>query len=205
MVLHGSVQAVFQHGIMAPLRRPRRDPPLPEPEEPQHHPQRMENHQYLEGGDAPAPQYAPWNRVHNARVQRNNVHQRRANRVREEPVPIAVQTLRAADPQYSEDDTDSQRHQESPELQGNTSAESDAENQQETQENVDAASASGDNTAQPKTKNTKPVSSQSKNKTKDVQRKEDLPRDKPCRDGAAARCQPAEDQTSHTDDQVSYS
>ncbi|XP_061594348.1 chloride channel CLIC-like protein 1 isoform X2 [Cololabis saira] len=201
VVVYGSVQAVFQHGLMAPLRRPRRDPPPPELEEPQRRPLRLEDRRYLGGGDAPAPepepepepQYVPRHRVHNARIQRNNIHQRR---VREEPAPIRVQTLRAADPQYSEDEMDNQRHQESPEPQENLSAESDSENQQEMQKEINTAGANGGavNTVQSKPKHTKSVSSQSK-----LRGKEDVSQDEASGDGAGARSQPPEEQSSQTD------
>ncbi|KAM6921976.1 chloride channel CLIC-like protein 1, partial [Xenentodon cancila] len=174
VVLHGLVQAVFQHGIMAPLRGPRRDPPPPELEEPQRRPLRIEDRRHLGGGDAPAPgpepapppepapQYVPRQRIHDARIQRNNIHQRRPATVREESAPIKVQTLRAVDPQYSEDEMDAQQHQESPEPQESLSAESDSENQQETQEEVNTENGSGGNTVQSKPKHTKSVLSLSK-------------------------------------------
>uniref|UniRef100_A0A3P8S2W3 Chloride channel CLIC-like protein 1 n=1 Tax=Amphiprion percula TaxID=161767 RepID=A0A3P8S2W3_AMPPE len=124
--MYGSVQAAFQYGIMAPLRRPRRGPPPPElePQQPRQ-PQYLmnEDHDELAGGDAPgpepaprpaprqapSPQHAPRCRPDNAG---NDVHQRRPARPRKEPPRLVVQTLRSADPQYSEDEADAARREE---------------------------------------------------------------------------------------------
>ncbi|XP_069550843.1 chloride channel CLIC-like protein 1 isoform X2 [Brachyistius frenatus] len=212
--MYGSVQAVFQHGIMAPLRRPRRDPPPPGLEQPQPHYPRIEDRGYLAGGDAPAPapapapaaapapapapapQYAPRHRADDARSHKNPVRQRRPSRPGEEPAHVFVETLRSAGPQYSEDETDAQRLDGSPEAEQNLSAESDAENEQETQEELEGARASSAvvNTAQLKTKPSDSNLSQSKNKT--LKGNENLPQDEPIKDGAAPGSEPAEKQPS---------
>ncbi|KAM4549209.1 chloride channel CLIC-like protein 1 isoform 2-T2 [Odontesthes bonariensis] len=209
VVAYGSVQAAFQHGIMAPLRRPRRDPPPPELEQPQPQPRplRIEGYDYLAGGDAPAPapapapQHVPKHRAEDTRLHRNNV-QRRRNKVREEPALIAVETLRTVNHQYSEDEMDAERHEESPEAMENPPADSESENQQETEEEVDGASALGAtaNTTQSAKRN-ESDSSQSKNKPS--KRKEKPPQIEPsgdgAADGAAAGSQPAEGQPPQTD------
>lgn len=203
--MYGSVQAAFQHGIMAPLRRPRRDPPPPELERPQP-PLRIEEHGHLAGGDAPAPapapapQHAPRHRADDARLHRNQVHQRRPNRPKQEPARLVVETLRTVDPQYSGDETDTQRREGSPEAEQSLSAESDSENQQETQEELERASggSAAANAAQSQTKPKESDLSQSKKKP--VQGNDTVPHDEPSRDGAAPRPQPpAERQPSQPD------
>ncbi|XP_041862972.1 chloride channel CLIC-like protein 1 isoform X2 [Melanotaenia boesemani] len=203
VVMYGSVQAAFQHGIMAPLRRPRRDPPPPELQQPQPYPLMVENRGNLAvaGGDAPAPaaaptpapapaqQHVPRYRANDARLYRNNVHQRRPTRVREEP-QLVVETLRTAE-LYSGDETDAERHEESPEIAENLPEQSESENQQETQEEADGASSHSNAThsAQSKPKHTESDSSQSKNKP--LKGKEQLSPDEPKEGGAAERSEPA--------------
>ena len=215
MVAYGSVQAAFQHGIMAPLRRPRRDPPPPELEQPQPRPLRIEGYDYLARGDAPAPapapvpapapapQHVPRHRADDARLHRNNVHQRRRIKVREEPALIAVETLRTVNQLYSEDETDAERLEESPEAMENPPADSESENQQETEKEVDAANSLGTtaNTTQ-SAEHKESDSSQSKNKPS--KQKEKPPQIEPSGDGAAAGSQPAEGQPPQTDVPVSY-
>ncbi|XP_017262516.1 chloride channel CLIC-like protein 1 isoform X2 [Kryptolebias marmoratus] len=201
VVVYGSVQAAFQYGIMAPLRRPRRDPPPPELEQPPRPALRNEGRDNLAGGDGPVPalapapapaqQHVPRQRDDNARLDRNDVHQRRPNRSREKPAPINVETLGNADHQYSGDENDG-RHESHPEAEDNSSAESGSEDQQETQDEGRGASAAA-NTAQPKNKQTESDSSQRKNKP--LKEKQKRSEDEP-RDGAAARPQPAEQQPS---------
>ncbi|KAM4739190.1 chloride channel CLIC-like protein 1 isoform 2-T3 [Anableps anableps] len=149
VVMYGSVQAAFQHGIMAPFRRPRRDLPNPELEHPQRPPPRIEDRDYLAGGDAPAhapplaisQQHIPRHQGDTARLDRN-IHRRRPNRVREDRAPLGVETLKAADPHFSDDQLDGEQHEESPEAVENTSVESGSEDQQETPEKDPDASAS---------------------------------------------------------------
>ncbi|XP_015234135.1 PREDICTED: chloride channel CLIC-like protein 1 isoform X1 [Cyprinodon variegatus] len=128
VVMYGSVHAAFQHGIMAPFRRPRRDPP---PLDRPHHPPppMIEDRDYLAGGDAPAqapvqpiaPQNIPRQRGEDARLDRNDVHRRRPNRVQEGPAPAKVETVRAAEPLFSEDERDGEQHKEEPEVVENNS------------------------------------------------------------------------------------
>ncbi|XP_047444090.1 chloride channel CLIC-like protein 1 isoform X2 [Mugil cephalus] len=210
--MYGSVQAAFQHGIMAPLRRPRRDPPHPELQQPQPHHLRIEDHGYLAGGDAPTPapapapapapqpapqpapapqpvlQRAPRQQGDDPRLHRNHVRQRR---LREEPPRVVqVNTITNVGAYYSEDETDAQQHEESPEAEQNPSAESDSENQQEIQ-GAGAARFSAD-TAQSKTKRTE--SNSSKSKHKPLTGNNNLPQDEVSREGAAHRSLPAERQ-----------
>lgn len=189
--MYGSVQAAFQHGILAPFRRPRRDPPPPElerPPQPQPQPQplpqpqpqpqprplRIEDWDPLAEGDALAPpprqQQGPRQRAIDAGVHqqlRNQVHQKRPNRVRKEPVPVVVETLRTADPRYSEDETDAERREEGLEAEQNLSAASDSENQSDGLEELEGATAARveDDTAQTKTSPSKSEPSKSKKKT----------------------------------------
>lgn len=165
--MYASVQAAFQYGITAPFRRPRRDPP---PLQLDHQQPRL---QEIGGGDHLAvedvAQHAPRHRAEDARLHRNQVHQRRPNRPREEPARVAVETLRTAEPPHSEDETDAERR----EAEQNLSAESDTENQQEMQEELEGANGRSvaANTTQSKTKPTELKSSPSKTKPLKVNEK----------------------------------
>uniref|UniRef100_A0A1A8MGV5 Chloride channel CLIC-like protein 1 n=2 Tax=Nothobranchius pienaari TaxID=704102 RepID=A0A1A8MGV5_9TELE len=197
VVSYGSVQAAFQHGIMAPLRRPRRDPPPPELERPQQRPLRIEDHGYNAGGDAPAlaPAQQGVQRHRAIRLDRNSVHQRCANKEVEKLA--SVETLRSADRHYSEDETDAHRLEGGPAVEENPSVESDSGNQQEVQEEVQSEGAAAEAT-HPKTKQVGAGSSQTKNKPP---KKNNEAPDEPSRDGAAAGPQSAERPFSHTDAQ----
>ncbi|XP_043985431.1 chloride channel CLIC-like protein 1 [Gambusia affinis] len=186
VVMYGSVHAVFQHGIMAPFRRPRRDPPPAGLEHNQRPPPRIENHDYLAGGDAPAhppplaiaQPHIPQQQGDNARLDRNNIHRRRPNRVKEERAPIGVETLKAADPRFSEDELDGEQQEESLEVE-NTSANSGSGDQRETREEVAKENAAAKKD-QPKNQQTESNSSQAKKKqiqTKQKGSKEELRRD----------------------------
>lgn len=185
------VQASFQYGIMAPFRGPQRDPPPPQLQQPQHHLQAIEDCDHLAGGEA--PQRAQRHLAAGGRLQRNQAHQRRPNRTREEAAKVVVETLHTAERPYTEDEMDAQH---------NLSAESDSENQQEMQEELAGASASSvcANWAQSKTKPTESVSCQSETKPQKVN--ENLPKDEPSRDSGASKS-PAEGRPSQTDVQVS--
>ncbi|KAM9761897.1 chloride channel CLIC-like protein 1 isoform 2-T2 [Menidia menidia] len=210
VVVYGSVQAAFQHGIMAPLRGPRRDPPPPELGPPQPQPQprplRMEGHDALAGGDAPArvqapaPERIPRGQADDVRLNRNNVHQRRPRRVREPPAPIAVETLRTVNPQYSEDETDAERHAESTEVTENPSTGSESESQLETEEEAGGAGAAAANTTQT-AKPKESDSSQPKKKTSTPEKKP--PQNEPRRAPAEAASQPAGRRPSLTDPESS--
>ncbi|XP_034737820.1 chloride channel CLIC-like protein 1 [Etheostoma cragini] len=187
--MYGSVQASFRYGIAAPFHRPRRDPPPP----PLEHIQEIKDGDHLAGGDA--PQHAPRHRVNEDRLEIDQVRQRRPNRPREEPARVVVETLRTAEPPYSEDETDAMRR----EAEQNSSAESDSETLQETQEDEEGESASvAANSTQTKTKPTESDSSPSK--TKPQTGKEKLSQDKTrSRDSAAPKPQPAGRWPSQTD------
>lgn len=192
--MYGSVHAAFQHGITAPFRRHRRDPPPPQLEQRRPRLQEIEDGDDLAGGDG--PQRVPRHRADDARLNRNQVHRRRPNRPREEPAKVVVETLRNAEPTYSENETDAApRHEE----EENLSAESDSENQQETQDEVEGASARSvaANTTQTKTKPTESDLSPSKTKALKVNKK--LSQDELSRDSAAQRSQPAERRPSQTE------
>lgn len=184
--LYGSVQAAFQHGITAPFRRPRRDRP-PQPEQQWPRLQEIEDGDHLAGGDA--PQHVPRQLANDGRLHRNQVYQRRPNRPREETAKVVVETLRTAEPPYSEDETDAEPQ----EAEQNLSIESDTENQQETQEELEGASARtvAANTTPTKTKPTESDSSPSK--AKPVKVNEKLSQDKLSIDSAAptSRRQPS--------------
>ncbi|XP_023194668.1 chloride channel CLIC-like protein 1 isoform X2 [Xiphophorus maculatus] len=186
VVMYGSVHAAFQHGIMAPFRRPRRDPPPAGLEHNQRPPPRIENLDYLAGGDAPAhapplaiaQQPIPRQQGNDARSDRNNIHRRRPNRVKEERAPVGVETLKAADPRFSEDELDGEQHEESLEVE-NTNANAGSEDQQETREEVEKENAAAKKD-QPKNQQTDSNSSQAKKKqiqTKQNGSKEELRRD----------------------------
>ncbi|XP_054909172.1 chloride channel CLIC-like protein 1 isoform X2 [Poeciliopsis prolifica] len=170
VVIYVSVHAAFQHGIMAPFRRPRRDPPPAELEHNQRPPPRIENRDYLAGGDAPthapplaiAQQHIPRQQGDNAIVDRNNFHRRRPNRVKEERAPVGVETLKAADPRFSEDELDGEQHEESVKAE-NTSVNSGSEDQRETREEVEKENAAAKKD-QPKNQQTESNLSQAKKK-----------------------------------------
>ncbi|XP_026160335.1 chloride channel CLIC-like protein 1 isoform X1 [Mastacembelus armatus] len=189
--MYGSVQAAFQHGITAPFRRPRRDPHPPELEQPQPQLQRIGDGDHLAAGDA--PQLGQIHQAHNERLQRNQVHQRRSNRPREEPARMVVETLRTADPAYSEDEVDTARHEVEQNL-------SNSENKQETQEELAEVQASSvaTNTDQTKAKPTELDSNQSKDKPLNEKHSEDQPSE----DSVAPRSQPERTRHSQTDVQT---
>uniref|UniRef100_A0A3B3TQH4 Chloride channel CLIC-like protein 1 n=1 Tax=Poecilia latipinna TaxID=48699 RepID=A0A3B3TQH4_9TELE len=207
VVMYGSVHAAFQHGIMAPFRRPRRDPPPAELEHNQRPPPRIENRDYLAGGDAPAhapplaiaQQHIPRQQGDNARLDRNHIHCRRPNRVKEEKAPIGVETLKAADPRFSEDELDGEQHEERLEVE-NASANSGSEDQQEAPEEVRKENAAAQKD-QPKNQQTESNSSQAKKKQ--IQTKQTGSKDEPRKDVAVKSPQPADIQPSQTDVQVS--
>ncbi|XP_071344028.1 chloride channel CLIC-like protein 1 [Trachinotus anak] len=187
VVLYAGVQGAFQHGITAPLRRPRRDPPPPELDPPQPR-LRIEGRDRLEGGDA--PQLAPRRRARDNRLDRDQVRQRPTSRPKEREAPVVVETL-AAQPVYSEDETDAERREGRSEAEQNLSADSDSANQQETHEEPAGVGASSvaTNTSQAKTKPAQSDSSPSK--TKPLKVNENRSQDEPRRDNAAIKPQPA--------------
>lgn len=187
--MYGGVHAAFQHGITAPFRRPRRDPPPPELPQPQ--PRHLQIEDHLAEGDA--PQHAPRRRDNEGRLQRNQVHQRR-QRPREEPVAkVVVETLRTAESPFSEDEMDNQQR----ETEQNLSAESDTENQQQTQEEPagESASRAAANTTKPKPAG----SDSSESMPKSLEVKENFSKDGLSRDGAESKPQPAERRPPQTD------
>ncbi|XP_041646660.1 chloride channel CLIC-like protein 1 [Cheilinus undulatus] len=188
--MYGSVHAAFQHGIAAPFRRPRRDPP---PQlEPRRHLQEIADGDHLAGGDAdqPAPRY----RADDDRLHRNQVHQRRPNRPREQRTKVVVETLRRELPN-SEDETDTRQHED----EQNLSAESDPETLQDANEELAGAGAG----ATEVTANTHEAEDQSLDldipnfKNKPLKENKKPPDDEPSRDTEASQPEMAE--TAHTD------
>lgn len=197
--MYGSVHAVFQHGIMAPFRGPRRDPRPPQLDQQQ---QQQWQHvgvqalEPLEGGDA--PQHAPRRQTHEGTLHSNQVRQRRPNRPNEERVRVTVESLHTAE-NFSEDEMDSRRRE--PEQSPSAAA---SENQQEKQEEPAGASANSAAAAAPakkaqsKTKSTKSNSTHPETKPQ----KKKLSKNEPRRNGEASESQSAERQPSQTDVQV---
>lgn len=126
------------------------------------------------------------------------MYQRRPNGPREQPVQLIIETLRTADPQYSEDETDAERSEVVPEAgnlaQQNPSAEPDSENQQEPQEPPQAENDSSveANKAKPEPKPAQSDSSQLKDKPS--KGTENLSEDQQNRDVVAPRLEPGERQ-----------
>ncbi|XP_030290129.1 chloride channel CLIC-like protein 1 [Sparus aurata] len=176
--MYGGVQAAFQYGIMAPFRRPQRDPPPPQLQQPNL--QAIEDCNHLEAGDA--PQQLPRPRAIGDRLNRNRVRQRRPNRPREQPAKVVVETLHTAEAPYSADETDAQQ----------------LEAEQNLSESAEANASSVDaNTAQSQTKPTE--SDPSQPETKLPKEKETLSKDDSSRDCAEHQSQQAERQPSKTD------
>ncbi|KAM7409487.1 hypothetical protein PAMA_001122 [Pampus argenteus] len=179
--MYGGVQAIFRYGITAPLQT-RRDPPPPELDQQRPTLRRIEDRDHRAGGDA--PQQALRHRAVEGRIQRNQFRQRRTNRERKEPANVIVETLRTADPSYSEDEIDAERREESTdsEQSSDPQIESDSENQQDAQEQRAGAKVAN--------KEAKADKSESKTKRRDSS--------EASRNGAAARSQPAETRPAQT-------
>lgn len=96
--MYGSVQAIFQYGITAPLRRHRRDPPLPPPERPRL--QEIEDRGHMERGDM--LESRPRRNLDEARSQGDQLCRSRTNKAREEPAQMFVETLRTAASSHTE-------------------------------------------------------------------------------------------------------
>lgn len=175
---------------MAPFRRPQRDPPPPQLLQQQRDLQAVEDYDHLAGGDSEPPPKHPAAR---GRLHGNQVHQRRANRPREEAAKLVVETLRTAERPGSEDELDTQ-----PQEAGQTlSADPDSEEQQETQEELTGVSGIT-NKAQSKAKSAQSDSFQSETKPPQKVR-ENLSKHELGRESKS----PAEEQPSQTASQVS--
>ncbi|XP_077441298.1 chloride channel CLIC-like protein 1 isoform X2 [Vanacampus margaritifer] len=103
--MYGSVQAVFQYGITAPLRRHRRDPPLPPPEQPRL--QEIEDRGHMEGGDAPQPR--PRRNEDDAQTRGNHFGRSRPNKANEAADRMFVETLRTAAFSHTQHELDGKR------------------------------------------------------------------------------------------------
>lgn len=129
--MYASVQGAFQYGVLAPFRRPPRDPA--QLLQPQRHFPEIEEGDELAAGDGPhrglRPQAVDRQR-HNDRV-----YKRRLNAQREVAAPSIVETLRRADCPYTDDEMDSVRSG----TEQNPSRVSHPENHEETQEEAAVA------------------------------------------------------------------
>ncbi|XP_061539681.1 chloride channel CLIC-like protein 1 isoform X1 [Phycodurus eques] len=103
--MYGSVQAVFQYGITAPLRSHRRDPTLPQPE--QSRLQEIEDRGYMEGEDT--PQRCPRRSADEARLHRNQFCRTRPTEAREGPDRMFVETLRTTSSSHTRHELDGKR------------------------------------------------------------------------------------------------
>ncbi|XP_061681833.1 chloride channel CLIC-like protein 1 [Syngnathoides biaculeatus] len=131
--MYGSVQAVFQYGITAPLRRRRRDPPLPQPEHSAL--QEIEDRGYMEG--EVTPQSCPRRSADQARLHRNPSCRTRASEAREELARMFVETLTTAASSHTQHKLDGKchvRHVEAGQGDGSdTRVDSDSDNHAEKQ------------------------------------------------------------------------
>ncbi|KAF7665918.1 hypothetical protein LDENG_00126960 [Lucifuga dentata] len=194
--LYGGVQAAFQYGITAPLRRHQRGPRPPPVEQQQPPIQRITNHEHFAGGDA--SQDDARHRGGDGRACRNQVHQRRPNRAREEPGRVFVETLRTADRPHSEDETNDERGEGGRDTEwteslsandSDSQSESESE-QQETQEEQAGGGGDGANVLQAKAKPSQSNPDSCQAKTKPVKGNKSLSEDEVSRDSAASRSQP---------------
>uniref|UniRef100_A0A3B3ICK4 Chloride channel CLIC-like protein 1 n=1 Tax=Oryzias latipes TaxID=8090 RepID=A0A3B3ICK4_ORYLA len=148
VLVYGTVQAVFRHGILAPFRRPQRETPHPVIEQPQLNPRRIEDQANDEVRAQPPLRFDPRDRANNARVERNHIHQRRG--------PVSVETLRSARTEVDSPPAGAILEEE------RTSAVTEPENQQsEPAKDVEAGGDAAD-TAQSKPKKNQSNSEQSK-------------------------------------------
>lgn len=176
---------------MAPFRRPPRDPPPPQLQQPQRQLQGIEDVEQLALAGGDAPQHGQRHLAAGGRLRR--VNRRRPDRPREGAAEVVVETLHNAERPISEDEMDAQIR----ETEENLSAQSDSENQTETQEERIGVSASSvaANRAHSETEPTDSGSCQLKIKRLKVN--ENLSKDKPRR-GIRASKSPAEGQPSQT-------
>ncbi|XP_029939852.1 chloride channel CLIC-like protein 1 [Salarias fasciatus] len=202
--MYGSVQSAFQYGIMAPLRRPRRDPPPPELDQRPPPPLRNEHQNQSAGGDLPPlagerpalPQRDPGHGAAEARSRRNLVHQRRPNKVQ---TSVPVKTLRPVDPLYSEDETDAAHREENPEVEEDLYRSLGEENQQEAAEVLETPTVGKAAKSASPTKTKPAESDSSRSEKKPLKENDKLSQDELRRDSTVATSQPAEKQPSHVD------
>ncbi|XP_075878858.1 chloride channel CLIC-like protein 1 isoform X2 [Nelusetta ayraudi] len=128
ILVYTSVHGAFQYGVLAPFRRPPRDPPPPQLQQPPRQFHEIEEGDHLAGGDG--PQCGPRHQAADRQQHKNRVYRRRPNAQREAAAPFVVETLRRADRPYTDDEMDSVR----PDTEQNLSGISDPENQEETLE-----------------------------------------------------------------------
>uniref|UniRef100_A0A3Q1I2Z5 Chloride channel CLIC-like protein 1 n=1 Tax=Anabas testudineus TaxID=64144 RepID=A0A3Q1I2Z5_ANATE len=198
--MYGRVQAAFGHGITAPLRRHRRDPPPPELEQQQPRLQRIEGHDPLAGGDAPyqaSPNHAPSHQApaHQAPPNQAPPCQAPPNQAPPNHAPAHQGHQRGPNKSLNvenrgrEDETDSARQK----VEQTASAMLDSENQQETEE--EPAGGSGSSVAaQAKTKPTESKPAESKAKVN-----KNWAHDEPTRDNSVPTSPPAGRQPSQAD------
>lgn len=104
-MVYASVQGAFQYGVLAPFRRPPRDPAQLQQPPRQYH--EIEDGDHLAGGDGP---HCGLRRQAPDRQQPiSRVYKRRPNAQREAAAPFSVETLRRADHPHMDDEMDSVR------------------------------------------------------------------------------------------------
>lgn len=198
ILVYTSVHGAFQYGVLAPFRRPPRDPPAPQLQQPPRQVHEIEDGDHLAGGDG--PQCGPRHEAADRQQHKNRVYRRRPNAQREAAAPFVVETLRRADRPYTDDEMDSVR----PDTEQNLSGVSDPENQEETLEEPAGACVQHTPapTAQTNTKAAKSDSDPSESKQQKV--KKSPAKDE--RSRAGDTLQPlAEGQSAQADVQVSFS
>lgn len=162
ILVYTSVHGAFQYGVLAPFRRPPRDPPPPQLQQPPRQFHEIEDNDHLAGGDGFGHQAA------GRQQHKNRVYRRRPNAQREAAAPFVVETLRRADRPYTDDEMDSVR----PDTEQNLSGVSDPENQEETLEEPAGARVQDTPapTAQTNTKAAKSDSDHSESKQQKVKK-----------------------------------
>lgn len=196
ILVYASVQGAFQYGLLAPFRRPPRDPPLPQLQQPPRQFHEIEDGDHLAGGDG--PQCAPRRPAADRQLHKNRVHKRRPSAQREAAAPFLVETLRRADHPYTEDEMDSVQ----PDTEQNLSTVPDPENQDEKQEEPAGARDRDTPAAQTNTKAAKSDLNHSENKQQKVNKSPS--KDEQSRTGGTSES-PAEGQYSQANVQVSFS
>lgn len=193
--MYASVQGAFQYGVLAPFRRPPRDPGPPRLQQPPRHYHEIEDGDHLAGGDGPGRGLRL--QAADRQLDKDRVHRRRPNAQREAAAPFVVETLRRADRPYTDDEMDSVR----PDTEQNLSSATDPDEREETSE--EPAEARARDTAAPAAQtNAKAAKSDSDSKRQKVNKSP--AKVERSRTGAASEPL-AEGQTAQADVQVSFS
>lgn len=193
--MYASVQGAFQYGVLAPFRRPPRDPGPPHLQLPPRHFHEIEDGDHLAGGDGPGRGLR--HQAADGQLDKNRVYRRRPNAQREAAAPFVVETLRRADRPYTDDEMDSVR----PNTEQNPSSVIDPDNQEETSEEPAGARAQ-DTPAPTAQTNTKAAKSDSDSKRQKVNKSP--AKGERSRTGGTSESL-AEGQSAQADVQVSFS